>query len=403
MLEMLQSSEKRPGSSVAMTWHLLTCEYPPQSGGVSDYTYLLAGGLAASNDEVHVWCPAAAGDAPAISGVTVHPALGKFRPSDLRNVGRQLNKFPRPRRLMVQWVPHGYGYKSLNLAICLWLWYRRARCGDRVDLMVHEPFLPFKKGRWRQNTAAVWHRLMMMTMLRTADAVWMSTPSWENMISPFALGRRHTYRWLPLPSTVPVVDDPSQSASLRYEYAPGGLLIGHFSTFGSPVTAMLAGIIPELLGKAGNASMLLIGPGGGAFRDRILGEHPDLEKRIHAVGQLNARDPRLSLLLGACDLLIQPYPEGVTSRRTTIMAALSHGRAAVTTTAELTESFWQESGAVALAPSKDLEAFVSESLKILENASARASLGERARSFYQSEFDVPHIVDLLREQGITAA
>ena len=40
----------------ALPWHILTCEYPPQTGGVSDYTFLVANGLA-SHDEVHVWCP----------------------------------------------------------------------------------------------------------------------------------------------------------------------------------------------------------------------------------------------------------------------------------------------------------------------------------------------------------
>ena len=38
-------------------WHILTCEYPPQSGGVSDYTYLVAKGLAELNDQVHVGAP----------------------------------------------------------------------------------------------------------------------------------------------------------------------------------------------------------------------------------------------------------------------------------------------------------------------------------------------------------
>ena len=36
-----------------------------------------------------------------------------------------------PRRLFVQWVPHGFGYKSLNMPFCLWVW-RRARGGDSV-------------------------------------------------------------------------------------------------------------------------------------------------------------------------------------------------------------------------------------------------------------------------------
>ena len=37
-----------------MSWHLITCEYPPDIGGISDHTAQLASGLAAAGDEVHV-------------------------------------------------------------------------------------------------------------------------------------------------------------------------------------------------------------------------------------------------------------------------------------------------------------------------------------------------------------
>src|SRR6202008_3297942 len=97
-----------------MAWHVITCEYPPQSGGVSDYTYLAAKGLASHGDEVHVWCPTAGERAPEAPGVEVSQVLGRFSIFDLKNLGRNLDAFPGPRRLLVQWVPHGFGYKSLN-------------------------------------------------------------------------------------------------------------------------------------------------------------------------------------------------------------------------------------------------------------------------------------------------
>ena len=41
-------------------WAVLTGEYPPQPGGVADYTALVAGGLAAASDLVTVYAPPAA-------------------------------------------------------------------------------------------------------------------------------------------------------------------------------------------------------------------------------------------------------------------------------------------------------------------------------------------------------
>src|SRR4051794_40074034 len=100
----------RPGHAAAPPhWHLITSEYPPHPGGVSDYSLLVARELAVAGDAVEVWCPPADGPTPPAPGVTVHRELGHIGPRDLRKVGRLLDAYPQPRRLLVQWVPHGYG------------------------------------------------------------------------------------------------------------------------------------------------------------------------------------------------------------------------------------------------------------------------------------------------------
>src|ERR1700730_10077623 len=101
-------------------WHVITPEYPPMFGGVSDYTQSIAKGLAAQGDEVHVWCPAGGAPEPDSAGVVVHPELGKIRVRDLRGVELQLDRFPAPRRILIQWVPHGYGPKAINIGFCWW-------------------------------------------------------------------------------------------------------------------------------------------------------------------------------------------------------------------------------------------------------------------------------------------
>ena len=181
-------------------WHLITSEYPPQFGGVSDYTCQLARSLADGGNQVHVWCPPHPSGRSTSAGITIHPDLGKYRAKDLRELSRKLNQSPGPRRLLVQWVPHGYGFYSMNLGFCLWLWNRAARHGDKVELMVHEPFLGFGEGSWRQNIPAALHRLMTMILLRAAERVWVSIPEWERRLRPWALGRNLPFQWLPIPS-----------------------------------------------------------------------------------------------------------------------------------------------------------------------------------------------------------
>jgi glycosyltransferase involved in cell wall biosynthesis len=377
-------------------WHLITSEYPPQIGGVSDHTFMVGSGLAAAGDSVHVWCPPSDGETPASTGVTVHRELGRFAPSDLRRAGRLLDQFPAPRRLLVQWVPHGYGYRSMNIGFCLWLWKRAKLNRDRVEMMVHEPFLVFREGTWKQDAAAVAHRVMIIILLNAVRRIWTSIPAWESDLRPYALGRSIQFGWLPIPSTIPVIDDPATVSALRARYAPGGdFLLAHFGTYGRHITEPLMDLLPALLGDHSNLSVLLLGRGGEALRDDLIRKNKELAGRVHATGQLAAAD--LSRHLSACDLMIQPYTDGVSSRRTSAMAGLSHGLPIITTTGHNTESFWAESGAVALAHAGDVQSLARLTDRLLADADERKSIAEAARKLCQQRFHIRRTIAMLRK------
>ena len=275
-------------------------------------------------------------------------------------MGAELDQFPGPRRLLVEWVPHGFGYRSLNLFFCVWLWNRSARRGDTVELVVHEPFLPFRSGQWRQNAGAVVQRLMTIVLLRAAQRIWLSTPAWESKLRPFEIGQKRAFEWLPLPSNVAPADNPGAVLEIRRRYANGRLLIGHFGTFGAPITQILEAVIPLLAKHTGQFSLVLIGGGSNAFRERLIQSYPELEEVVHAAGHIDANQAseRLSAHFSACDLMLQPYPDGITTRRTSAMAGLAHGRPVVTTAGVLTEPLWAASRAVELAPAGNDQAFV---------------------------------------------
>src|SRR5260221_4075914 len=103
--------------AIQLCWHIIG-EYPPQPGGVSDYTAAVATGLASEGDEVHVWRPDCSGPRLDGRGVVVHRELGGISLADLRRVGKQLDRFPAPRKLFGQWVPQGFGYRSMNVGFC---------------------------------------------------------------------------------------------------------------------------------------------------------------------------------------------------------------------------------------------------------------------------------------------
>src|SRR4051812_14127943 len=104
-----------------MIWHIITGEYPPQPGGVSDYTYEIARALAGEEDVVHVWTPSWSADAPSARGIETHQLSRGFGFRWLVELTRGLWRYPAPHNVVVQYVPHMYGWKSMNLVFCLWL------------------------------------------------------------------------------------------------------------------------------------------------------------------------------------------------------------------------------------------------------------------------------------------
>jgi glycosyltransferase involved in cell wall biosynthesis len=297
-----------------------------------------------------------------------------------------------PRRVFVQWVPHGYGRRSLNLAFCAWV-LRRARVhGDRVEVMVHEAYLAFDRSRVRQSGAALAHRIMLTTLFAAASRVWLATPSFEPYVRPYGLGRPLGYQWLPLPSPLaPTSDDELVARVGRQWPSP---VVGHFGTFNPLVTAMLAPAIVQVLEMRPDATWLLIGRDGERFATDLARRAPHMADRVVPTGTIDADAVSAHVL--AADVFVQPYPDGVTARRTTATALLGHGCAIVTTDGHLTEPFWRADAGVRLVSAGDAGALVAATTDLLGDAAARARLGESARNMSVRRFSRARAVAALQ-------
>jgi glycosyltransferase involved in cell wall biosynthesis len=371
--------------------HILSSEYPPDVGGVADYTKQIADALARAGEEIHVWTSAAQETSEA-SAVHVHPDPGRFRPSDLRRLGGRLDQFPSPRRILVQWVPHGYGYRSMNLWFCLWL-AARGRAGDRIELMVHEPFLAFRQGPLRHICMALVHRAMTMVLMRAASRVWVSIPAWESKLRPYALGRAVRIDWLPIPSCIARSNVAGTPIRQKITHAAQPI-VGHFGSYGRDVAALLEERLPGILDSDSRPLLVLIGAGSEAFRAALVERHPSWASQVHATGYVPPE--ALAGHLEACDLFLQPYPDGITSRRTSAMACLSVGRAVVTTSGRLTEPLWRESGAVVLLDVSNPAGFAEAAVHLLRDRAELVRVAESGRRLFDRQFDVAHTVAALR-------
>jgi glycosyltransferase involved in cell wall biosynthesis len=301
-----------------------------------------------------------------------------------------LDSLPRETHVFVQYVPHAFGWKAMNLPFCAWLSARR----DRLWVMFHEVAYPMAPNQaFRHNLLGATNRLMASMVARAAERIFVSTPAWEPLLRSF-IERNAPITWLPVPSSFPMGVDRTRVASLRARIAPGpGLLLGHFGTFGESIAPLLLTILPRLLADE-RRSALLAGRGSEAFAARLARFDPAIASRVMATGALDA--PAVPSYLASCDILIQPYPDGVSGRRTTVMAGLAAGVPIVTNAGPLTEPIWRESGAVRLVPAPTPEAFSDEVLLLLEDSSARKALGETGARVYADRFSLERTIQTLR-------
>ena len=379
-------------------WHVLTGEYPPQSGGVSDYTRQLARRLVEAGDSVEVWAPPCddrEGPGTVDAGVTVHRLPDRFGLRSLWRLTRALGRLPAPRRVLVQYVPHAFGYRGANVLFCLWL---RAQRRASVWVMFHEVmFLAEGDRRVSRRALAAANRLMARLAVGAAERAFVSIPGWRPMLQPW-LAPGASVTWLPVPSAVPVIDDPGAVLAIRARYAGGRALVGSFGTYGRELRPLLERTLQELATMS-DCHVLLLGERSEIVCRELTSTHPLLAGRLFGTGRLAAGD--LSRHVSACDLMLQPYPDGISSRRTSAMVALSHGRPTVTTVGWLTEPLWTESGAIVLAPVDDPHALAAATATMLFDVAQREEMGRRGAALYAARFDVRHTIAALR--GLDAA
>jgi glycosyltransferase involved in cell wall biosynthesis len=295
---------------------------------------------------------------------------------------------PAPRRLFVQWVPHGYGWRSLNMLFAAWLACRALLRRDELHVMVHEPFLQLS---WSPRTlaAGLVHRLMLLVACAGASRVWVSIAKWGHEVRPY-VPRRVPIACLPIPAPA-IGNMPANGRDTRRrELFPNGEpVVGHFGTFSTLVTSLLAPALDVVLQRS-TAKVLLIGRGSSLFRSQLLESHPEMANRIVATGTLESDD--IAAHVRACDVMVQPYPDGISARRTSSLALLRAGLPVVSNVGWLTEPFWQTAAAVTLTDNPDGARVGEVAVDLLADRVRREALSARAQELYNQRFDAKHAI-----------
>ena len=376
---------------MATPWHFLTGEYPPDHGGVSDHTEQLARALARAGEEVHVWVPGGGAQTKEL-GVRVHRLPEGFRPSGLDSLTEQSLRLKGPKRWFIQYVPQGFGLRGANLPFVNWVSQRPRE--DAVWVLFHEVAMAW--GSPKESLLAAMQYVMAGTLGVRLDRAFVSIPAWADRLPGKIAGKAI---WLPVPSNLPVTRPALAGAALRKSLGLADhCWLGHFGTYSPWLRETLTGLLPPLLTEDGTRAVLLLGRGGDVFARALQARHPALADRICAPGELPG--PETSARLAACDVLLQPFPDGASSRRTSLMASLALGMPVVSNLGHLSEPLWTASGALVLAPSPELTSLQTAARELLGHPDRWAVLGKAAAALYESTFSLERVVRTLQEQTL---
>jgi glycosyltransferase involved in cell wall biosynthesis len=210
--------------------------------------------------------------------------------------------------------------------------------------------------------------------------------------------KRSAIHWVPVGSNIPVA--PGDGRSLRTsagipEDAP---LLGVFSLFGAAKGySLLEAAWRTASLRADQPFIVLIGASAEEAARHLpeMAAHP----RCRATGYLSQDD--VSRWLSEVDLLLAPFEDGVSSRRTSVIAALAHSVPVVTTRGRNTDPLFLDSPL--RVTSGDASVFAREMLALLDSADDRAALGAASRVFCDRHFSWPAIARQLLPARLCAA
>jgi glycosyltransferase involved in cell wall biosynthesis len=171
--------------------------------------------------------------------------------------------------------------------------------------------------------------------------------------------------------------------------------VGHFGTHSPLVTNLLEPALDIVLAQT-SATVWLIGQDSDSFRARYIGQRARFSDRVHATGALTP--DALSETLARCDVLVQPYPDGVSARRTSTLALLRAGKPVVTNGGLLTEPFWRHDPGVEIVDAPDSAALADAVVHLLSSDLLRARVAQAGRHLYARRFDVSHALTALNDE-----
>jgi len=356
-------------------------------GGIADHTAQLARQIIELGAEVSILTSskaAASSDTPFSHLVRpqVYPVIRQWNVGCWQHIRRWLGE-QRPDVLHIQYQAAAFDLGGwIN-----WLpwWLRRWPDRPRLVVTFHDlrvPYLFPKAGplRWRS----------MLALARYCDAVIVTNEEdRQTLISHSLLAA--CLNLVPLGSNVepkPPSDYDREGWRASLGIREQTLLLAYFGFLNaSKGGEELVMALQDLASRGYDAHLLMIGgqvgdvdPTNRAYAERVRGliQAHGLGERVHWTGHTSVEEVSANLL--AADVVVMPYRDGVSFRRTTFIAALRHGQAVITTQPSLPLPELRDGHNVLLVPPCHVEALVAAVVHVAHDPNLRRSLAAGAQA-----------------------
>jgi hypothetical protein len=292
-----------------------------------------------------------------------------------------------PELVVVAYTPLAYAPRTGGIAPAFTLWSRQLRRRHRCKavLLAHEASLPLdahlQKREFKLATLAAIQMLQFGSLATSFDVVLFSNAgthrAWTQRL-PRLADRLHTIR---ICSNIPyhASDDPRAELTASGSSVPSPTIL----FFGTGHDSVLFDFVEEafaaVLASEPNAGLVVVGMSPEKLR-RLHASLSDRGSRVQALGYVSAE--QVSLWLQVATLVLAPLIEGVSARKGTVMAALQHGRAVVTTRGvhTLEDIAWND---ICLLTALDPRAFAATTVEALHDPELRATTERAARNEYE--------------------
>jgi glycosyltransferase involved in cell wall biosynthesis len=245
---------------------------------------------------------------------------------------------------------------------------RVRRDSPEVVLVVHEPYVPINDAK--SLAMGAWQRFQLASLLLLSDRRFASIERWSAM-----LGRVRPTRHLPSGSNLP--DCRGQRTAVRTELGIGDALAVATLSTGHPshLTEYVEAALARLDAEGVEVVFLQLGAGSADLA---------VPAACRAVRPGLLSPERLGALLAGADLMLSPFADGVSTRRTSFVAGLCEAVAVVGTEGELTDRMLIEQG-LELVPVGNAGGFAERVLAVATDPGRRAGAAASGRALFEAQ------------------